>query len=203
MKYCIIALMILACLVACGKEAEKPKPGQAISQAQKAEPKQVDPMAQKLAALGKNLKDAAQEGVELSDEQIAELEELFQLVLPKAEGDLAGYTWEISCSKGTDDKDVFYGANLYRPKGEAEEAEQEKVMWFHIIYNPHMTQEEKDGYGTEDLDGYKGMGAKDEHFFVLVGNTEIRAVADSEDFKSDEKIKGVIRRFALKKIASL
>ena len=72
-------------------------------------------------------------------------------------------------------------------------------MWFHILYK----REKPEFYGSEDFEGYRGMGFEDKHYFILVGNMEIRAVADSEEFQNDKKIKSMLRAFKLKEIERL
>jgi hypothetical protein len=188
-----IPILIIFCLflTACGEKAEQQKP----TPAEKVE-KKVDPRVEKLANFAKELKAAAQEGVEVSLEKLEELSKLLELVLPKTTGDLAGMEWDISCSKNTDEKDMLFAVNLNRKKGE----EVEQAMWFHIIYNPHLTKEERDDYGTETFEGFKASIAENAHLWVLVNNMEIRAIADAEDFKNDAKIQSVVKKFDLKEI---
>jgi len=47
------------------------------------------------------------------------------------------------------------------------------------------------------------MGLEDTHYFILVGNVEIRLLASSEEFEDDEKIKDLLRAFKLKEIERL
>ena len=47
------------------------------------------------------------------------------------------------------------------------------------------------------------MGMKDTHYFILVGNMEIRLVADADEFKNDDKIKELLRAFKLEEIEKL
>jgi len=47
------------------------------------------------------------------------------------------------------------------------------------------------------------MGMKDMHYFILVDNLEIRAVASADEFKKDKRIKDILRAFKLKDIGKL
>ena len=142
------------------------------------------------------LKETAKVGVEVSWEKSEELAKNLLLVLPETTGDLAGLEWELSCSKNTEEGDMLFTANLNRKKGEAVE----QAMWFHILYNPHLTKEERDDYSTETFEGYKATTSENAHLWVLVNNTEIRGVAEAEDFKNDAKIQSVLKKFNFKEI---
>ncbi len=192
-----IPVIIVLCvfLGACGEKADTPAPAPKAEKAEKAKP--VDPRVEKLAAFAKELKAAVPMGVELEWEKSEALAKQLLLVLPKTTGDLAGLEWELSCSKNADEQEILFTANLNRKKGE----ETEQAMWFHILYNPHLTQEERDGYSEETFEGYKATTAENAHLWVLVNNMELRGVADAEDFKNDEKIKSVLKKFDLKEIA--
>ena len=135
--------------------------------------------------------------MEVSWEKSEELAKKLLLVLPETTGDLAGMEWELSCSKNKDEGDMLFVANLNRKKGE----ETEMAMWFHIIYNPHLTQEERDDYGAETFEGFKATISPNQHLWVLVNNMELRGVAEAEDFKNDAKLQAVLKAFDLKEIA--
>ena len=189
----VIVFLVFVFLSDCGEKAEqqKPAPPKAAKKTVK-----VDPKAEKLAIFAKELKESANVGVEIPWEKSEELAKKLLLVLPETTGDLAGLEWELSCSKNKDEGDMLFTANLNRIKGE----ETEQAMWFHIIYNPHLSKEERDDYGSETFEGYKATVAADIHLWVLVNNMEIRGVADAEDFKNDAKIKAVLQKFNLKEI---
>lgn len=188
----VIALCVF--IIACGQGDQKP-----AETKETVKPKPVDPRVEKLAQFGKELKATAQAGVEVTWEKSEEIAKKLFLVLPKTTGELAGMEWEVSFSKNTDEKDMLFSANLNRKKGE----ETEQVMWFHILYNPHLTQEERNDYSTEKFEGYPATVAENQHLWILVNNMEIRAVADSDDFKNDAKIQAVLKGFALKDIEKL
>jgi hypothetical protein len=146
-----------------------------------------------LAAL---LREGAKPG-QLSDEDKARIEEALLVVLPETTGGLAGLEWEVTYLDM--DEGDFFSAELRRPDAEFGE----KEMWFHILYRPDMPADERASYGMEDFEGYRGMGMEDTHYFILVGATEIRAVADSDEFKDDDRILGTLRAFKLDEIARL
>ena len=148
--------------------------------------KEVDP----LEALSKEMKDYSKEGLEVDQTKLDAIKTKLTDMFPKAEGDFKGYTWDISISKSKDDNYLFISANFQRKKGE----EDERVMWFHILYNPNLTKDERDNYGSDNFEGYKGSLNEDNHFWILVNNVEIRAIAESEDFKKDTKNKRCIKK---------
>ena len=186
-----LVIIFFVFLIGCGEKAEQQAPPKEVKKEVK-----VDPKVEKLAKFGAELKETAKVGVEISWEKSEELAKTLLLVLPETTGDLAGMEWEMSCSKNKDEGDMLFTANLNRKKGE----ETETAMWFHILYNPHLTKEERDDYGTETFEGFKATVAEKAHLWVLVNNTEIRGVADAEDFKDDAKIKAVLQKFNFKEI---
>jgi hypothetical protein len=152
-----------------------------------------------LAQLAQGLQNGAKAGIELGDPQCEEMSSLLRMVLPELRGDLAGYSWEVSCNKETDDQDIFFSLELNKEM----EGAIEQAMWFHIIYNPHMSVEERESYGSDVFDGYRASGAQDAHLWILVNNFEIRAVAEAADFKNSEKIAEILRAAKLKEMAKL
>ncbi len=188
-----LMIIVMVCTTACkiNNEQEESKTDKAAQQ--------VDPKVKVLMQLAQNLKAAAQEGVEIADEKCEEMAESFKLVLPKTNGDLDGYQWEVSCSKGTQDKDLLFSTTLNRIREETIEG----AMWFHIIYNPHLSVEDRDNYGSDTFDDHKAIVSKDAYLWVLINNIEIRAIAEAEDFKNDEKISSVVKKFDLEEIEKL
>ena len=194
MKRLLPLVIVIVCLVflnACGDKAGQQEPAKEVTKEVK-----VDPKVEKLKKFAAELKETAKVGVEVSWEKSEELAKNLLLVLPETTGDLAGLEWELSCSKNTEEGDMLFTANLNRKKGEAVE----QAMWFHILYNPHLTKEERDDYSTETFEGYKATTSENAHLWVLVNNTEIRGVAEAEDFKNDAKIQSVLKKFNFKEI---
>ena len=145
------------------------------------------------AKLSAALKSAAKPG-KLDKRARAELETLIRTILPETAGDLAGYEWEVSYADL--DENDFFNLNLVKPGAE-------RAMWFHVFYAPDRPDKEKKSYGAEAFGKYRGMGAKDRHYFALIGNVEIRAVGSSKAFQNDAKIKRVLIAFKLDEIAKL
>ncbi len=188
-----LLIVLLMFTTACGKKTdqEKTEPAEALSQH--------DPRVEKLALLATELKSAAVEGFEISDEKSDELSNLFKMVLPETIQDLAGYEWELSCFKNAESKDLLFTVYLNRKI----EGRSEQPMWFHIIYNPHMSAEDRENYGTDSFAGYKAIVSENAYIWLLVNNIEIRAIASSDDFKTNERIKSVMNRFLLNEIERL
>lgn len=156
-----------------------------------------DGLTEKAAKLSECLRAASQPG-EVTQEQKKELENLLRFVLPEIKGELAGYRWDVEYID-SESRNFYFLVNL-RPTGGNS---WDRDMWFHIFYEPSPDEHRVKHYGNEDFEGYRGMGATDMHFFVLVGHVEIRAVAMSDKFKNDKKIRDVLRAFKLKVIEKL
>ncbi len=137
------------------------------------------------------LKKGATPEVKLSKDETEEFERLLFDILPGQDQIGADKQWHVQLHGSTS----FFQVEL-RKKGDEPN---ERFMWFHILYFP----EGKESYGSEDFGDCRGMGAKDAHYFILVGNLEIRAVADAEEYHNDEKIKEMLNAFKLKAIEKL
>ena len=148
-----------------------------------------------IETFSKILKYCSKRSLEIDQTKLDVIKTKFVEMFPKTEGDLKEYTWDISISKAKDDNCLFISADLYRNKGE----EYERIMWFHIIYNPNLTEYEREKYG-DDFEGYKGSLNEDNHLWILVNNVEIRAIAESDDFMKTQKIKDVLKSFDLKSL---
>jgi hypothetical protein len=183
MKKLLYLLSVGIILVSCG-EGEKDTTKIATSKAPE------DPVAELRTAL----QDAAPHG-SISDDQSAKIMSLFKELLPE----ISGYDWVVDILLSEDDEEVLISLELNQANGG------DQAMWFHVIYVPKRQEEEKVDYGVEEdsFDGYKGMGAEDENLFIMVGNTEIRAVAESDEYKDNAKIREVLRGFKLKLIETL
>ncbi len=183
MKKLFYLLSIGILLVSCGKtDTENTKPAAAKAP--------VDPVAELRAAL-----QAAAPVGSISEDQSSKLVKLFQEVLPE----ISGYDWVIDPLLSDEDDEVLISLELNKAGGG------DQAMWFHVIYVPNRPEEEKVDYGVEEdrFDGYQGMASENENLFIMVGNTEIRAVAESDDYKNDAKIRDVLRGFKLKLIETL
>lgn len=144
--------------------------------------------------LSKLLKKGSAEGVKLEKSEKEKLEKLLLTVLPDKNFIGEEREWKV-VYHDTEKEGDFFQVDLK----EKNENSFDHLMWFHILYKP----EKPKFYGSEDFGDYRGMGMKDVHYFILVGNMEIRAVASAEDFKNDTMIKGVLKAFKLKEIEKL
>lgn len=149
--------------------------------------------AEDLTRLSHLLKKGSAAGIKLPDAEKKEVEQLLLNVLPDTNYIGKDKEWDITYHDMEDGD--FFQADI-KNKGDKSF---DKDIWFHILYK----QEKPSFYGSEDFEGYRGMGMKDAHYFILVGNVEIRAVASSEQYKSDSKIKNMLRAFKLKEIEKL
>ena len=129
----------------------------------------------------------------LKDAEKGRLVELMHLILPDANHIGADREWKVTYHDLPDSD--FFQVDL-RKKGDRSF---DSFMWFHILY----LSKKPEFYGCEDFEGYSGMGMENVHYFILVGRTEIRAVASSDEFKNDKKIKDMLRAFKLKDIEQL
>jgi hypothetical protein len=183
MKKFVYLLCVGMILVSCGDgdtDATKPATSEAP----------VDQVAELRTAL-----QAASPLGSISDDQSARIATLFKKLLPE----ISGYDWVIDILLSEDDEEVLISLELNQAGGD------DQAMWFHVIYVPKRQEEEKADYGLEEdsFDGYKGMGMENEHLFIMVGNTEIRAVAEADEYKNDAKIREALRGFKLKLIETL
>ncbi len=147
----------------------------------------------KLNQLSQLLRKGSAPNVKLSATEKQKLEELLSIVLPDTNYIGEDKEWKVAYyDAGEED---FFQVDL-KKKGDKSF---NRFMWFHILYK----QKKPEFYGSEDFGEYRAMGMKGVHYFILVGNLEIRAVADSEEFKKDKRIKDMLRAFKLKDIEKL
>lgn len=152
-----------------------------------------EPMSSDLQELSRLLRKGATPNVKLEISEKKRVEELLVIILPGKETIGKDKEWIV---KYYDlDEGDFFQVDL-KKKGDQS---LERFIWFHILYK----LEKPNFYGSEDFEGYSGLGMKDAHYFILVGNVEIRAVADADEYKNDKKIKGMLKAFKLKQIEKL
>ncbi len=143
--------------------------------------------------LSQLLRKGSTPNVTLDEKEKELVEHLLATILPdeKYVGD--DKEWKIVYHDK--DKGAFFHVDL-KKKGERSF---DRFIWFHILYK----QDKPKSYGNEDFGKYRGMGMKDVHYFILVGNVEIRAIAASDEYKKDKMIKGILKAFKLKDIEKL
>ncbi len=191
MKKLVYLLCLGMIVVSCGdgdKDTTKPATTETTKPVISEAP--ADPVAELRTAL-----QAAAPVGSISDDQLAKIATLFKELLPE----ISGYDWVIDIILSEDDDEVLIALELNQAGSE------DQAMWFHVIYVPKRQKDEKADFGLKEdgIDGYNGMGAEDEDLFIMVGNTEIRAVAESDEYKNDDKIREVLHGFKLKLIETL
>lgn len=199
----LVGSLLLAC-ASCSKRAEQPAPeAEAQTQTPAAavskpiSPEPGPPAAASTAGgalqeFSAALKKAAQPGG-VSEAEKKLLEDSLSLVLPSQDFIGEDNEWHVGYSD-MDDND-FFQVDLRRKGAKSFD----KLIWFHILYKSPTPS----FYGSEEFEGYRGAGAEGMHYFILVGNVEIRAVASADEFKDDEKIKDMLRAFDLAAISKL
>lgn len=153
----------------------------------------VESTGSNLQELSKLLKKGSTPNVKLEHKEKERVETLLVTILPDKTFIGDDKEWKVIYQDM--DQGDFFQVDL-RNKGEKSFG---RFIWFHILYK----QEKPKFYGSEDFGKYRGMGMKDVHYFILVGNVEIRAVADSDEYKNDKKIKGILEAFKLNNIETL
>lgn len=148
-----------------------------------------------LAALWRG---ATEIGETVSEEEHVRLEEAIRSFLPVCEGELAGFSWDVTYHDFEESIDFFSVELLPEGAGFGE-----SVMWFHLLLHPELDEWMREHFGFEAFGDYRGMGAENQHYFVLAGSVEVRAVASREDFQNDARIKSVLADFRLDDFASL
>lgn len=152
-----------------------------------------EPDAAKLKRLSELLNKGTAPQGKLTEEEKEEVTGLLKIVLPEPAYIGEDKEWQVEFHDM--DGNDFFSVNL-KKKGDKSF---NKYMWFHVLYK----MEKPKSYGSEDFGDYRGMGLENVHYFILVGKLEIRAVASSEEYKNDEKIKGMLKAFKLKSIEKL
>lgn len=165
--------------------AQKPKSARAAIAPAPSEDKPLD----RLSSL---LRKGSHKGT-LTESERRELERLLPLILPESDYIGADREWEVAYHDLPDND--FFQVDLKKKGGDSFDRD----MWFHILY----LREKPEFYGSDEFEGFQGMGMENVHYFILVGRMEIRAVASSEAFKKDEKIMGMLKAFKLSEISEL
>ncbi|MCF7668473.1 MAG: hypothetical protein K9N48_01705 [Verrucomicrobia bacterium] len=153
---------------------------------------------EELQTLSSLWKNGSTPGVQLPADDKEKLETLIFTILPDQEYIGEDREWQVKYLDDGDEegdvKDILSVRLL-----EKGDVSANRLIWFHIFY----THDKQEFYGNENFEGYRGMGMEDRHYFILVGNVEIRAVAASEEYKNDVKIKDILKAFKLKDIEKL
>src|SRR5688572_25941463 len=152
--------------------------------------------------LGQLLRRGAQPG-ELTVAEREEVERLLVPLLPATEGELEGHSWRVAY----DDLPAgdFVSIDLLHAEEPTDTAP--RAMWFHLFWRgtPETGANERaePARWTKQLGRWPARGVEGHHLFVRVGGVELRAVAESDDFRRDERIREVLERFDLPALAKL
>ena len=152
-----------------------------------------EPAGSNIEELSKLLKKGSAPNVKLEEKEKEQIETLLVTILPDKKFIGDDKEWKVVYHDT--DKNDFFQVDL-KMKGEKSS---DRLIWFHILYK----QEKPKFYGSEDFGKYRGMGAEDVHYFILVENVEIRAIAASDEYKDDKKIKGILNAFKFEEIEKL
>ncbi|MGY8767054.1 MAG: hypothetical protein ACKVH8_01320 [Pirellulales bacterium] len=182
---CLVLMLVGCKFEVDGSSSTSSPPGSADLNLKEIKPESVtSESTQKISTLLQNRANI----LKTTDGEIQQIEDHLKLLLPSQEYIGDENEWEL-ISHG-----FLISLRLINKETKR------RQMWFHILY-----KKEKDpAYGVEDfLDNYRGMGSNDVHYFILAGRVEIRAVAVSDEYKDDAKIKGILAAFNLKEIEKL
>ncbi|HXT19681.1 MAG TPA: hypothetical protein VN923_02920 [Thermoanaerobaculia bacterium] len=151
--------------------------------------------ADPVSRLSTLLRRGAQPG-ELTAEERADAERLLLAMLPALDGPLAGYRWRVAY----DDlpRADFVSVDLMKADGDAAP----RAMWFHLFWRGPLPASER-AMWTLRLGRWPARGLEDHHLFVRLGGLELRAVADAADYRQAARIRGVLERFDLERLARL
>ncbi len=151
-----------------------------------------EPDTERLAAI---LEKALKE--DPTDSERKEAQGIFASLLNGKKESPGNAEWELKFHKiGTpvEERDsILISADL-KPKGGGD-----RLVWAHIVFKG----KKPDSYGIEKFKSYPVMRMENRHVFLLAGRTEIRLVADDDDWKDDGKLEGLFKAMDLKAIKKL
>jgi hypothetical protein len=124
-----------------------------------------------------------------------QLEKKMTSYLPKLTGKLAGYTW------GT----LRYGSGRFNVDLVEKKDSSQRVLTLQIRDCRHQLARWKNNYSKQKRQGYPAREFKDRSLSLLVGNLELRAIADAQHpaFQSTEALEELLKAFDLKTLAGL
>lgn len=159
----------------------------------RAAPAAADPEAR----LGQLLRRGAEPG-ELTVDEREEVERLLVPLLPDTEGELEGHSWRVAY----DDLPAgdFVSIDLLRAEEPSDTAP--RAMWFHLFWRGEPPAAEKASW-TKRLGRWPARGVEDHHLFVRVGGVELRAVAEADEFRDEERLRETVEAFDLDALAGL
>jgi hypothetical protein len=151
--------------------------------------------ADPLSRLSTLLRQGARPG-ELSAHDRGEAERLLLGMLPALSGPLAGYRWRVVYDDLPEAD--FVSVDLMQGDGDAAP----RAMWFHLFWRGALTAAEQPAWALR-LGRWPARGVEGHHLFVRVGGLELRAVADASEYRDAERMRAVLERFDLDRLARL
>lgn len=146
--------------------------------------------------LSELLRRGAQPGA-LRVEEREEIEELVLGLLPATEGALAGHRWRIAY----DDLPVGDFLSIDLVAGE-DDATATRPVWLHLVWRGALGEAERAAY-SKAVGRWPARGVDDHHLFVRAGNVELRAVADSPEYRDPARLRAFVESFDLDALAAL
>jgi hypothetical protein len=146
--------------------------------------------------LSELLRRGAQPG-ELTGAEREEIEALVLAMLPPAAGPLAGHRWRVAY----DDLPLgdFVSVDLLRGDDDATAA---RPVWVHLVWRGELSEQERGRFGKRVGD-WPARGVDDHHLFVRAGSLELRAVADSPEYRDPARLRAFVESFDLDTLARL
>jgi len=141
---------------------------------------------------------AAAPGVRLGTAEHQRLEQSLRAVLPRLQGELAGFEFEVAYNDFETPDDLF-SVRLVRPNS----GDGDTLMWFQLTLRPAASWRERERFGPQVLGPYRGRGFTGEQLDLWVGEVVVRAVAVHPGFRTDDRLRGILERFDLEMIAAL
>jgi hypothetical protein len=156
-----------------------------------AAPAPLDPVA-RLSAL---MRQGTRPG-ELTADERAEAERLLERMLPALQGPLVGHRWRIAYVDLP--KADFVSVDLMDGDGETAP----RAMWFHVFWRGELQPREREAWPLR-LGRWPAQGLEGHHLFVRAGGLELRAVADAAEYRDAGRMRALLERFDLDRLARL
>ena len=150
-----------------------------------------------LKALSATLKKALKENP--SEKEREKFETTFARLLPAKGADGEELRWKVSmppAGEPGESGNVLITVDAH-PKSSADD--DDRLVWMHVVYQA----EKPESYGSDKWGRYPVMRMENRHMFVLIGQTEVRAIADAESYENDAKLEALVEGMNLEAIKKL